>query len=273
MMLLATLVVFIFLLILSLPIAFSLGIAAIAGLAVGELPMQMIPSGLVSGSQNWILLAVPSFIFAGSVMERCGIAQALVTLARALIGWVRGGLGMSVVVSAYFFSDLSGSTMADVSALGTTLTKPLVRAGYRRVDAASLIASGTAMGMLVPPAIFMIVLGEVTNTSVVALFLAGFIPALIVALCLCTIIFIQAHRLGWPKDTRPSFKLLIAALRASAIPLVVPVVLVFGFYFGVFTATEAGAVVALYSIVVARFYYRNVSWRDIFQIAYESALL
>ena len=103
------------------------------------------------------------------------MSSALVELARAMVGWVRGGLGMSVVVVSYFFSDLCGSKMAEVSALGATLTPPLLKAGYRREDAASLIASGTAMGMLVPPAIFMIILGEVTNTSVVALFLAGFI--------------------------------------------------------------------------------------------------
>ena len=138
---------------------------------------------------------------------------------------------MSVILASYFFSDISGSTMADVSALGTTLTRPLVNAGYRREDAASLIASGTAMGMLVPPAITMIVLGEVTNTSVVALFLAGFIPAALLALCLCVIVFIQARILGWPTDTRPSFRFLVTSLRAAGVPMVAPIVLVLGFYF------------------------------------------
>jgi tripartite ATP-independent transporter DctM subunit len=148
------------------------------------------------------LLAIPSFVFAGTVMERCGMSNALVDLARALVGWLRGGLGMSVIVVSYFFSDICGSKMAEVSALGSTLMPPLKRAGYRPEDSASLIASGTAMGMLVPPAIFMIVIGEVTNTSVVALFLAGFIPAAVIGLCLCLLVLIQAHILGWPKDTR-----------------------------------------------------------------------
>ncbi len=266
-------VVFVALLVLSLPIVFALGVAAVVGLLLGGYSLEMLASSLVGASQSWVLLAIPSFIFAGSVMERCGMSYALVDLARALVGWLRGGLGMSVIVVSYFFSDMCGSKMAEVSALGATLMPPLRRAGYRAEDGASLIAAGTAMGMLVPPAIFMIVLGEVTNTSVVALFLAGFVPAAVIGTCLCILVLIQAHILGWPKDTRPSWGFLLRALRASAVPMVIPVVIFGGFYLGVFTATEAGAIVALYSLLAARLYYRNVSWTEILRIAYDSAIL
>jgi C4-dicarboxylate transporter DctM subunit len=160
-----------------------------------------------------------------------------------------------------------------VSALGSTLMPPLKRAGYRAADGASLIASGTAMGMLVPPAIFMIVIGEVTNVSVVALFLAGFIPAAVIGVCLCALVAIQAHLLGWPKDTRPSLMFLLRSLRDAAVPLVIPLVILGGFYLGAFTATEAGAVVALYSLLAARLYYRNLSWMEILRIGYDSAIL
>src|SRR5207302_1407653 len=196
MLLAFTAVVFVALLALSMPIVFALGIAGIAGLALGGYPLQMLPSSLVSGSQNWVLLAIPSFVFAG-----------------------------------------------------------------------------TPMGMLVPPAIFMIVIGEVTNTSVVALFLAGFIPAAVVGLCLCALVFVQARLLGWPKDTRPSWAFLLRAARNALVPMVVPVVILGGFYLGMFTATEAGAVVAFYAFLAARFYYRNVSLKQMLWIAYESALL
>src|SRR5947209_17078025 len=273
MLLTATAIVFVAFVALSMPIVFALGIAGIVGLALGGFPLQMLPSSLVAGSQNWVLLAIPSFIFAGSLMERCGMSHALVDLARALVGWLRGGLGMSVIVVSYFFSDICGSKMAEVSALGSTLIPALKRAGYRPEDAASLISAGTAMGMLVPPAIFMIVIGEVTNTSVVALFLAGFVPAATVGACLCLLVYIQAHVHGWPKDTRPSWAFLLSSLRRATVPLVVPVVILGGFYLGVFTATEAGAIVAFYAFLAARLYYRNVSWREMAQIAYESALL
>ncbi len=273
MLLAVTAMVFVVLVLLSMPIVFALGIAGIVGLVLGGFPLQMLPSSLVGGSQNWVLLAIPSFIFAGTLMERCGMSHALVELARALVGWVRGGLGMSVIVVSYFFSDICGSKMAEVSALGSTLMPPLRRAGYRPEDGASLIAAGTAMGMLVPPAIFMIVIGDVTNTSVVALFLAGFIPAAVIGLCLCALVFVQARLLGWPKDTRPSWRFLLRAAREALVPMVVPVVILGGFYMGAFTATEAGAVVAFYSFCAARFYYRNVSWREMLDIAYDSALL
>jgi C4-dicarboxylate transporter, DctM subunit len=258
---------------LSLPIVFALGVAGFAGLVAGNFSLQKLPSSLVAGSQSWVLLAIPTFVFAGSLMERCGMSYALVNLARALIGWVRGGLGMSVVLAEYFFSGISGSTIADVSAIGAMLTPPMLRAGYKPEHAVSLVASATAMGILVPPAIFMIVLGQVTDTSVVAIFLAGFIPAAVTAACLMVVIFVQAHRLGWPKDARPTSKEFQVAVRASLVPMVVPLLIVAGFYFGAFTATEAGALVAAYAVAAALLYYRNVTVREMLKLVHESALL
>src|SRR3989440_1845196 len=206
----------------ALPIVFALGIAGFTGLVVGNFSLQKLPSALVAGSQSWVLLAIPTFIFAGNLMERCGMSYALVDLARALIGWVRGGLGMSVVLAEYFFSGISGSTIADVSAIGAMLTPPMLRAGYKPEHAASLVASATAMGILVPPAIFMIVLGQVTDTSVVGIFLGGFLPAAVTALCLMVVIFGQAHRLGWPNDARPTWRQFRLALRESLVAMWVP---------------------------------------------------
>src|SRR2546422_2077276 len=159
------------------PIVFALGVSGFLGLVLGNFSLTKLPSALVAGSQSWVLLAVPPFVFAGSLMERCGMSYALVDLARVLVGWVRGGLGMSVVLAEYFFSGISGSTIADVSAIGSMMTPPMLRAGYKPEHAVSLVASATAMGILVPPAIFMIVLGQIMDTSVVAIFLGGFIPA------------------------------------------------------------------------------------------------
>ena len=258
---------------LSLPIVFSLGVAGFAGLVAGNFSLQKLPSSLVAGSQSWVLLAIPTFVFAGSLMERCGMSYALVNLARALVGRIRGGLGMSVVLAEYFFSGISGSTIADVSAIGAMLTPPMLRAGYKREHAASLVASATAMGILVPPAIFMIVLGQVTDTSVVAIFLAGFLPAAVTAAILMAVIFLQAHRLGWPKDAPPTSAEMGKAVRESLVPLVVPILIIAGFYFGAFTATEAGALVAAYAIAAALLYYRNVTPWEMLKLVHESALL
>ena len=273
MILAATVLVFVILLLLSVPIVFCLGAAGVVGLLLGGYPLQQLGSSMIEASQSWVLLAIPSFIFAGSLMERAGMSNSLVALARALVGWVRGGLGMSVIVVSYFFSDICGSKMAEVSALGSALVPPLKRAGYRPEDAASLIAAGTAMGMLVPPAIFMIVISAVTNQSAVALFLAGFIPAAVIGVILCILVMIQAHVLGWPRTSRASLSRLLRAMRDAAVPMVIPVVILGGFYLGAFTATEAGAVVALYSLLAAKFYYRNVTWREIFDLACDAGVL
>jgi C4-dicarboxylate transporter DctM subunit len=273
MLLLTVAVVFVVLILLSMPIVFALGVAGIVGLWLGGYPMQQLPSALVSGSQSWVLLAIPAFVFAGNLMERCGMSHALVELARAMVGWVRGGLGMSVIVVAYFFSDICGSKMAEVSALGSSLMPPLTKAGYDRRDSASLIAAGTAMGMLVPPAIFMIVIAQVTNTSAVALFVAGFVPALVMMVCLMAVVYLRARLHNWPVDSKPSLKRLGEASVHAAVPMVVPFVILGGFIFGIITATEAGAVVAGYAFLAAKLYYRNVTWREMGMIAYDSAIL
>ncbi len=273
MLLLAVAAIFVAMILLSMPIVFSLGVAGVAGLWLGGYPMQQLSSALVSGSQSWVLLAIPAFVFAGGLMERCGMSHALVEFARALVGWVKGGLGMSVIVVAYFFSDICGSKMAEVSALGSSLMPPLTKAGYKRAESASMIAAGTAMGMLVPPAIFMIVISQVTNTSAVTLFLAGFVPAFVIMLCLMALVYMRARKYDWPVDAKPSVRRIGRAGLDAAVPLVVPIVILGGFFFGIITATEAGAVVAAYAFFAAKLYYRNVSWSEMGKIAYDSAIL
>jgi C4-dicarboxylate transporter, DctM subunit len=266
-------ITFVVLAALSMPIVFALGLSGFVGLLLGNFSLQKLPSSLVAGTQHWVLLAIPTFVFAGNLMEKCGMSYALVKLARVLVGRIRGGLGMSVVLAEYFFSGISGSTIADVSAIGAMLTPPMLRAGYKPEHAVSLVASATAMGILVPPAIFMIVLGQITDTSVVGIFLGGFIPAAVSAACLMVVVFLQAHRLGWPKDAPPTRGEFAEAFKAALVPLVVPIIIILGFFFGVFTATEAGALVAAYAMAAAFFYYRNVTARNMIGLVYESALL
>jgi len=273
MILLLVAAIFVVLILFSMPIVFALGVSGVIGLWAGGYDMQVLSSSMVSGSQSWVLLAIPAFVFAGGLMEKCGMSHALVDFARALVGWVKGGLGMSVIVVAYFFSDICGSKMAEVSALGSTLMPPLTKAGYKRQDSASLIAAGTAMGMLVPPAIFMIVIAQVTNTSPVALFIGGFIPAATIMVCLMILVYFRARKYDWPVDTAPSVALIARTGRSAAVPLVIPVVIFGGFFLGAFTATEAGAVVAGYAFLAARFYYKNVSWSQMGRLAYDSAVL
>src|SRR5258708_14604509 len=163
--------------------------------------------------------------------------------------------------------------MAEVSALGSALMPPLTRAVCDGRDPAWRTAAGTERGMLVPPAIFMIVIAQVTNPSAGALFVAGFMPAVVIMLCLMAVVYIRARQNDWPVDSRPSLKRLGHAAAHAAVPMVVPFVILAGFILGIITATEAGAVVAGYAFLAARLYYRNVTWREMGKIAYDSAIL
>jgi C4-dicarboxylate transporter DctM subunit len=272
-MLILVALAFIALIVIGMPIVFALAVSGVLGLVLGGFEVSKLPSSMVAGSESFVLLAIPSFIFAGTLMERCGMSYRLVDLARAMVGWMKGGLGMTTVAAEYLFSGISGSTIADVSAIGSMLTPPMLRAGYSREHAVSIVAAASGIGVLVPPAIFMIVVGTLTNTSVVGIFLGGFIPALATSAVLMAVIYWQAVRLKWPTDARPSAGVFLAALRGALVPLFVPIVMLVGFRFGIFTATEAGAIIAVYSLLAAVLYYRNVSAREIVRVAEESALM
>lgn len=265
-------VAFIGLVSLGLPIVFALAISGVLGLVLGGFDLGKLPSSMIAGADSFVMLAIPSFIFAGNLMERCGMSYRLIDLARSLVGWMRGGLGMTTVAAEYLFSGISGSSIADVSAIGTMLTPPMVKAGYKREHAVSIVASAAGMGILVPPAAFMIVIGTMTSTSIVGIFLGGFVPALVVSAILMGVIYWQAVRFDWPTDARPDLRAFLHALRNALIPLFVPFVMLVGFRFGMFTATEAGAIIAFYSLVVAMVVYRNVGLREIIEVAESSAL-
>ncbi len=273
MFLIPAILLFLVLIILTVPILFAMVLSGALGLLLGGFELGKLPSGMISGADSFVLLAIPSFIFAGTLMERCGMSHQLIDLARSLVGWMRGGLGMTTVAAEYLFSGISGSSVADVSAIGAMLTPPMLKAGYQSEQAVSIVAAATSMGILVPPAIFMIVIGTLTNTSVVGIFLGGFLPALVMSLVLMAVIYWQAVRHNWPTDSRPSLTRILRALRSALIPLFVPLVMLVGFRFGIFTATEAGAIVAFYSIVVALFVYKNVGIRDMLKVAEDSALI
>ena len=241
--------------------------------AIGGYDLQMLSSSLVSGSQSWVLLAIPAFVFAGGLMEKCGMSHALVDFARALVGWVKGGLGMSVIVVAYFFSDICGSKMAEVSALGSTLMPPLTKAGYKRrgLGLADRRRHGDghagAAGDLHDrdrPGHQHLGGGAVPRRLRAGRRHHGLPdgPGLISG----------ARKYDWPVDTQAERRRsCCSSARRAAVPLVIPIVILGGFFLGVFTATEAGAVVAGYAFFAARFYYRNVSWREMAELAYDSA--
>jgi C4-dicarboxylate transporter DctM subunit len=266
--------VFLVLMVLGVPVAFAIGAAGLAGLAwSGEFPLIIIMQQIHQSVDSFVLLAIPLFIFAGALMETGGIAVRLVQLAQALVGWIRGGLAMAVVIAEYIFSGISGSTLADVSAIGATVIPPLTRAGYRPAQAVSIVAAASAMGILVPPCILMIVLGSIANVSVAALFVAGFIPAVVLALAIMGYIYYDAGRSQVAASRRITLRELGMAFWQALIPLGLPAIIFGGILGGVMTPTEAASLAVLYAAIAGLFVYREIKWKDLPAIMARSAVV
>jgi tripartite ATP-independent transporter DctM subunit len=269
-----TTVVFVILLLLAVPIAFSVGMAGFAGLWWGgTYPLPIIIQQMFLTADSFVLLAIPLFILAGALMETGGIAVRLVRFAQALVGWIRGGLAMAVVIAEYIFSGISGSTIADVSAIGSTMIPPMMRAGYEPEEAVSVVASASAMGILVPPCILMIIIGAIANVSVAALFAGGFIPALVLALAIMGYIYWRARRGGMGPSQPASLRALGRTFLDALISLGLPVIIFGGILGGVFTPTEAAAVAVFYAAIVGLFVYREISWSALPEILIQSAVI
>ena len=186
-------------------------------------------------------------------MESGGISERIVDLAMAIVGKVRGGLAMVVVVAEILFSGISGSTAADVSAISSLLVPSMRRAGYSGPESVSIVAAASAMGILVPPCLTMVVLGSLVNLSIVTLFLAGFVPAFILAAALLVLIAVRARRQNWPVTTGASHADLGRALRRAIVPTGLPVVLFGGIFSGATTVTEAALIAVVYALVAGIF--------------------
>jgi C4-dicarboxylate transporter DctM subunit len=227
---------FLVLLLINVPVAFCMSLACVfAFLWKGTIPVLTLTMKLSSGIDTFPFLAIPLFILAGGLMEHGGISLRLVRFARNLVGHIKGGLGFVVVVSEIFFSGISGSSIADASAIGSLLLPSMVRAGYAPPRAAAIVAAATGMGMMIPPCLNMVVLGAMTNISIAGLFMGGFLPGFLMAMTLMVIIYIQSSRgiLPGAEGERASFREIIVSFKDSVVPLMMPVIIFGGIFSGV----------------------------------------
>jgi C4-dicarboxylate transporter, DctM subunit len=239
---------------LGLPLAFTLALTSLTYLlGIGGVGLIILPIKILGGVDSFVLLAIPLFILAGALMESGGISERIVDLAMAIVGKVRGGLAMVVVVAEILFSGISGSTAADVSAISSLLVPSMRRAGYSGPESVSIVAAASAMGILVPPCLTMVVLGSLVNLSIVTLFLAGFIPAFILAGALLVLIAVRARRQHWPVTTAGTGVPLGRALRRAIVPTGLPVLLFGGIFSGATTVTEAALIAVVYALVAGAF--------------------
>ncbi len=264
--------VVIFFMAINTPISIAIGLACcVYLLARGNIQLLIAPITIIGGQDSFVLLAVPLFILVGELMNTGGITTRLVDFARALVGHMRGSLGIATVLGEYVFSGISGASVADVSAMGSILIPAMKTGGYRPEQAVSIVASASAMGMLVPPCIPMVVLGNLTNVSVAALFIAGFLPAACMALPLIGLIYFQAVRENIPRERRQSARHVLLTLRRALLPLLTPVIILGGILGGLVTPTEAGMIGVIYAFILGVFVYREIKPRDLMPILVNTA--
>jgi tripartite ATP-independent transporter DctM subunit len=232
------------------PLAFTLALTSLTYLlGIGGVGLIILPIKILGGVDSFVLLAIPLFIVAGALMESGGISARIVDLAMAIVGRVRGGLAMVAVVAEVLFSGISGSTAADVSAISSLLVPSMRKAGYSGPESVSVVAAASAMGILVPPCLTMVVLGSLVNLSIVTLFLAGFVPAFILAAALLVLIGLRARQQHWPVTQGPARRDLVRALRRAVVPTGLPLLLFGGIFSGATTVTEAALIAVVYALV------------------------
>jgi tripartite ATP-independent transporter DctM subunit len=222
---------------------------------------------------QFVLLTVPLFLLAGSLMSLGGITERVVGFANACVGHIRGGLSLVTVVSCMFFSGVSGAATADVAAVGSVLIPAMVKAGYPRAYAAGLTAVSAVNGPIIPPSIIMIIYGALSGTSIAQLFVAGIVPGLMLALGLLAYAWWVARRRNYAPAMRMTMSERAAVTVSAAPALVLPVIILGGILAGVFTPTESAAVAVLYAFVISAIVYRTLSWRTVWQPLVETALV
>jgi tripartite ATP-independent transporter DctM subunit len=255
------------LLLLGVPVAFAIGLASVATILAAGLPIEVVFQKMVGGLQVFSFLAIPFFIFAGELMLHGGIAQRIVRLANALVGHVRGGLGMSNVLGCTIFGGVAGSPLADVSAMGSVMIPMMKKEGYHADYAVNVTTHASLVGALMPTShnliIYALAVSGLASVGVVSLMLAGLVPALILTLCNLAAAYWVAVRRGYPtRGAFPGWGAVGLAFAAALPGLLIVVIILVGILSGVFTATESAATAVLWALLVTTLVYRSLSWRD-----------
>ena len=251
---------------LGVPISFGLGLAALVLLVVMDANLAVLVEQAVRGVNSFPLLAIPFFILVGELMSTGGLARRLVAFAQALVGFISGGLGQVNVAASMFFGGISGSAVADASAIGGMMIPGMKKEGYTAGHATAITVSSAVIGIIIPPSIPLILYGIVTETSISDLFIAGLIPGVLIGLALMVTTYLTARR--YPGASRRPFLLREVAVtfRGAFLGLALPVIIVGGILGGVFTATEAAVVAAFYSLVISMFIYREITPKQLWPI-------
>ena len=264
---------FVILLVSKVPVSFCLGIASMVCLVILGYPLTVVGQKIFTALNSFSIMAIPLFILAGNIMSEGGISKRLIEFCEALVGNIQGGLAIVAILACAFFAALSGSGPATVVAIGSMMYPEMVKRGYPNYQMAGLVAVAGGLGPIIPPSIIMVVYCTITQENIASLFSAGFLVGGMLVLTMCVVAVVMSKRHHWPV-TKEKFsgKRVLVSFRHSILALLMPVIILGGIYSGLFTATEAGAVSVIYSVVVALFVYHTLTWKDLISIFKTSAI-
>lgn len=260
-------------LVLGVPIAYAIGLAATWGLLfVGNVPLTVVPQRMYTMLDTFSLLAIPFFILAGNLMEKGGISRKLITFANSIVGHIRGGLGMVDILSCMLFGAISGSGSAASAAIGGICIPSMCEQGYDKEFSGAITAVSGPLGIIVPPSVVMVIYATTANVSVGSMFLAGYLPGLFLGVMMMACVYIIAHKKGYPAGRRATVKEFFIALKDAIWALLMIFIIIGGIFSGFFTATEAACVSVIYAMIVGFFIYHELHLSDLKAIFVDSAM-
>jgi len=259
------------LLVIGAPVAVALAGASAIWIALsGQAPGVVLAHRMINGVDSFPLLAVPFFILAGNLMNTAGITTRIFAFARALVGWMRGGLGHVNIGASVIFAGMSGAAVADAGGLGAIEIKAMREAGYEPDFAVGVTAASSTIGPIIPPSLPMVIYGVVAGASIGQLFAAGFIPGLLMALALSGMVWWFSWRRGYPRDQAFRLGALRSSFAQAFLSLLTPVIIVGGILFGVFTPTEAAIAACAYALVLGLVVYRTLTWKRFLHVSFDT---
>jgi tripartite ATP-independent transporter DctM subunit len=258
------------LLVIGSPVTVALGVGSLVFILMEGTPSVVVLHRMVSGIDSFPLIAVPFFILAGHLMNSAGITTRIFGFAKALVGWMHGGLGHVNIGASIIFAGMSGAAVADAGGLGTIEIKAMRDAGYDDDFSVGITAASSTIGPIIPPSLPLVIYGVMASASIGELFAAGFIPGLLMGVALMIMVALYARKRRYPRDARFSLNRLWVSFKEAFLPLQTPTIIIGGILSGIFTPTESAIAAVVYALILGLFVYRSLTWRHILRVSMDT---
>ncbi|QUS36230.1 TRAP transporter large permease [Falsirhodobacter algicola] len=259
-------------LVVGIPVAITLALSSLAYVLYAGLPLVVIPQKMFAGMDSFVLLCIPGFILAGNLMNMGGITERIVRLASAMVGWMRGGLGLTNVAASMLFGGISGTAVADAASIGGMMIPGMKKAGYPADFSAAITAASSTVGPIIPPSVPMIIVGALSGISVGQMFMAGAIPGLLMGVAMMVTAWLIARKRNFPRQPWQGFRELLRSFTGAFWAVAMTGLIIGGLLSGLATPTETAIVACIYAFVVGAFVYRDLPIRQVPKIVIDSAV-